>query len=238
MDLFKALEERRKTLRVRDSARPLLLLDIDDTLIDCRYRKRRVFLDFAAQEEIRREFPSESQTLATIPLAMVQYRVFDSLKLLGIDQRDFGDRLFQFWLNNYFTYPYLVLDEAFPGAVRFVRESYANGFALVYLTGRDQPGMGPGTFEAMHKLGFPRHGEHIHFLLKPDPKTPDLAFKMSALEEVAQMGPVAAAFENELSNLNAMAERFPEAAMYWRNTLFSPDPPEPHPRVEVLAHFP
>ena len=35
----------------------------------------------------------------------------------------------------------------------------------------------------------------------------------------------------------ANAERFPEAAMYWRDTLYLPDPPEPHPNIEVLEQF-
>ncbi len=237
MDIFETIESRIRALPA-GSPRALLLLDIDDTLIDCRHRKRQVFLDFVAQGKVLKQFPVACDTLSRITQQEIEYRVADNLKKVGIDEPSFAEQLLQFWLDHYFTYPYLIQDIAFPGAVSFVNKCYQRGLGLVYLTGRDLPGMGPGTFAAMKKLGFPCEQPHIHFLLKPDPKIPDLGFKISALEDVAALGPVVAAFENELSNLNAMALRYPTAAMYWRNTLYAPSPPPPHPHVEVLAHFP
>jgi hypothetical protein len=97
--------------------------------------------------------------------------------------------------------------------------------------------MGQGTFDTMRKLGFPTDGERVHFILKENPAVDDLKFKAMALEKVAPLGKVIAAFENELPNLHVMAERFPDAAMYWRKTLYFPNPPEPLPHVEILLEF-
>ena len=217
----------------------LVCLDLDDTLIDCRHRKHRVFMDFIAQPAIRQRHADASARLAELRWEDIHYRVPDNLKFLAIEDRVFGEELFLFWQRHYFTYPYLLQDQAFPGALHFVKQCFeTEGLGLVYLTGRDVPGMGRGTFESLRLLGFPTEGPDVHVLLKPDPSLHDLHFKRDALEAVDRLGPVLAAFENELPNLNVMAERFPAAAMYWRKTLFAPDPPLPHPRVKVLLNFP
>ncbi len=239
MHLYEQIEElRRQQTRPSETRKPILLLDIDDTLIDCRHRKHKVFMDFIAQAEVRRTFSTECDQLAALSPEAVRYRVHDNLKSLQIKNQEFAAALFDFWRQHYFTFPYLIQDQAFPGAVPFVERSHRSGLALVYLTGRDQAGMGRGTFESLTQLGFPTQGPDIHFMLKPDVNMGDFEFKRLALEEVAQLGPVIAAFENELGNLNAMAQRFPEAAVYWRKTLYAPDPPEPHERVQILFDFP
>lgn len=235
MNIYDHLQRLRQTI---SHAKPILLLDIDDTLIDCRYRKHKVFMDFIAQPEVAAQFPIECAKLRLLPWQSVQYRVADNLISASIDQQDFGAALFAFWRQHYFTYPYLIQDIAFPGAVDFVKYFYDTAHTLVYLTGRDQAGMGAGTLFSLKHLGFPCSGPDIHFILKPDVEMGDLEFKRSALEDVAALGPLLAAFENELGNLNAMALRFPEAAMYWRKTLYAPDPPTPHPRVIQLDAFP
>ncbi len=90
----------------------------------------------------------------------------------------------------------------------------------------------------MEQLGFPVQGPQIHFLLKPHSNLDDHQFKLTAIDSLAPQGPVIAALENELGNLNAMAEKFEDALVYWRPTLYAPNPPAPHPRVKILQNFP
>lgn len=237
MDVYQHLDRLRKNL-TPSTARAVLLLDIDDTLIDCRLRKHRVFMDFIEQPLIQKQFPRECARLAQLEWQAIQYRVHDNLAALAIAQAEFAAALFSFWQRHYFTYPYLIQDIAFDGAIEFVKYHYERDLCLVYLSGRDQKGMGPGTLDSLARLGFPTQGHHIHFILKPEVAMNDFEFKLAALGEVATIGPVLAAFENELGNLNAMAQRFPDAAVYWRKTLYAPDPPPPHPRVQILSDFP
>ena len=215
-----------------------IILDIDDTLIDCRHRKHRVFQDFLREQSLWERYPRECEKLQMLSWESVCYRIDDNLKSAKIENLEFGQLLLSFWRQHYFTYPYLLEDRAFPGALRFVEDCRALGLQIVYLTGRDTPGMGPGTFAGMKKLGFPTEGEDIFFYLKPEAHLDDYEFKKSALEQLTKHGPVIAALENELGNLNAMAERFEEALVYWRPTLYAPNPPLPHPRVRILTHFP
>lgn len=236
MNISESMQRRIEETLARGE-KPLIIFDIDDTIIDCRHRKFRVIRDFIAQPLIREAFPLECLLTERLVWENVQYRVMDTLAIEGVQNQDFGEQLFQFWRQNYFTYPYLIEDEPFPGALEFVQLCHKLGAVIVYLTGRDLPGMGPATFDTIRKLGFPATGDRVHFILKQDPTIEDLEFKVLALEKIAGLGTVIAALENELPNLHAMANRFPEAAMYWRKTLYMPDPPDPMDQVEILLRF-
>jgi len=237
MPIFDSIEARIKKV-LANHQRPLVVFDVDDTLVDCRYRKSVVFKDFASQPEIQKKWPVESQKLLNHNWQNICYLVNDNLKCIGVTDKDFGKAVYDFWFKHYFTYPYLVLDRAFPRAPEFVKRCEAMGAHIVYLTARDHLGMYQGTIEALKNLDFPMHAPHIHVMLKPEISMNDHHFKVGALEQIASLGEVVASFENELINLNAMAERFPEAGMYWRKTLYAPDPPPPHANVETMLHFP
>lgn len=217
---------------------PLVVFDVDDTLIDCRHRKSLVFHAFAREEDHRNRWPDDTRKLSAHHWESLKYRVHDNLHPLSISNRLFADELLNYWLKHYFSYPYLIQDRAFPGAQAFVKTCLDLGSHIIYLTARDHPGMYQGTVEALESLGFPIHKPHIHVMLKPEYSLDDHHFKVGALEEIAKLGEVVASFENELINLNAMAERFPDALMYWRNTLYAPDPPPPHSRVRIMEVFP
>lgn len=217
---------------------PLVVFDVDDTLIDCRHRKSLVFHAFARDDEMQKKWPDDTKKLRDHQWENLKYRVHDNLHPLSITDKIFGEELLSYWLKHYFTYPYLIQDRAFPGAQNFVKRCLEFGAHIVYLTARDHPGMYQGTIEALESLGFPIHKPNIHVMLKPDAAISDYDFKADALEEIAALGEVVASFENELPNLNTMAARFPNALMYWRKTLYAPNPPDPHARVKILEHFP
>jgi phosphoglycolate phosphatase-like HAD superfamily hydrolase len=236
MNLWLELQQRLETIDT--SERPQIILDIDDTLIDCRYRKHQVFRDFLQQPHILAEFPLESERLILLNREDVCYRIEDNLNKVSIQSKEFAKAIFQFWKAHYFTYPYLIHDQAFPGAVNFVQRLEKLGVRVIYLTGRDRKNMEQGTLTALQNLGFPVDGSHIHFYFKPDIGMEDHLFKISVLDHIKQLGPVLAALENELPNLNAMADKFSDALMYWRPTLYAPNPPPPHERVKFLREFP
>lgn len=216
---------------------PLVVFDVDDTLIDCRHRKSLVFHAFAQDKAHVEKWPDDVRKLKAHSWERLQYRVHDNLPPLSIADQIFGEELLSFWLKHYFTYPYLIQDKAFPGAQEFVKKCLDLGAHIVYLTARDHPGMYQGTVVALESLGFPIHKPSIHVMLKQDVSQSDHHFKVEALEEIDRLGEVVASFENELPNLNAMAERFPKALMIWRKTLYAPNPPKPHARVLIMEKF-
>lgn len=215
---------------------PVVIFDIDDTLIDCRHRKLKVFKDFVSQASISEQFPIESELIQNARLDQMRYRVHECMEVLKIDNEIFSKALFDFWLSTYFTNQYLAHDQPFPGAIDFV-ESCHQEAKIIYLTGRDLPGMGEGTKASLKNHGFPWDTERTKLMMKEDPQEADFEFKTNALKKIAQLGTVVASFENELKNLNQMAETFPEALMYWRDTLYLPDPPPPHHSVRTMKSF-
>jgi predicted secreted acid phosphatase len=238
MPIFEDLKLRIQKVQAAGNEHPLVVFDVDDTLIDCRYRKSLVFRDFANQAEVQSKWPEECRILLELGWERLTYRVADNLGKMGIAEGAFGNALFDYWMKHYFTYPYLIQDRAFPGAQAFVAKCVELGAHIVYLTARDHPGMYQGTIEALESLRFPMHSPKTHVMLKPEVSMSDHHFKVGALDQIASLGRVVASLENELINLNAMAEKWPDAAMYWRKTLYAPDPPPPHPRVEVMLQFP
>jgi hypothetical protein len=65
----------------------------------------------------------------------------------------------------------------------------------------------------------------------------DLVFKVSQFENVASLGQVVGAFENEPANINAMAAAFPSAVPIFLDTVHSPKPDVPGPRVQWVKDF-
>lgn len=224
------------------SSRPegSLILDIDDTLIDCRHRKKRVISDFVSQlGDSHASFErSHLERLKSIEVEQVRFRISECLEALEILHPELESQLFGFWRQHYFSYSYLKTDIAFSGAIEFVKQCLRTGVHIIYLTGRDEPGMGQGTRERLLELGFPLEQERIQLILKPDPQQPDLEFKRQALQSIAKsFPPVVALFENEIRNLNMMAEYFKKSSLFWRPTLQSPNQPEPHPDIRSFPSF-
>lgn len=216
---------------------PIVIFDIDDTIIDCRHRKLKVFQDFIKQENISQNYSQQSEALAEASIEDIHYRVHDCMNHLNIDDQKFIEELFEFWLARYFTHDYLIQDKSFHGAEDFVKRCHSAGAHVVYLTGRDEPGMASGTHHMLETLNFPWKVGGTSLILKPEAKLSDFDYKAEALKKIKSMGTVVASLENELKNLNQMAVEFPGALMFWRKTLFLPNPPEPHTAVEELLSF-
>lgn len=215
---------------------PLVIFDLDDTLIDCRYRKHRVFHDFIQQPDIIKFFPDEIPRIRGLSCEKVAYRIVDNMDKAGIKSADFRRKIEEFWAEHYFTNPYVTLDEPFPGSVNFVQDLAKSGTKIVYFSGRDLPGMGKGTRENLTRLGFPM-GKNTELVLKPNSLMPDLTFKQLALPMIRRLGEVVAVFENESRNLNAIAEEFPQAILVLLDTLHSPNPPAPRQGTIILKSY-
>lgn len=215
---------------------PLVVFDLDDTLIDCRHRKHEVFQSFTKEPDIQAHFPDEARRLAHLPVEEIVYRVPHNLDKAGITSPDFRRRADEYWTRHYFTHAYVARDVSFPGAVDFVRAVHQGGANLIYLSGRDIPGMGKGTRQSLTHLGFPLD-DQTELILKPNPLMPDLTFKQLAIPLIRRRGDVIAIFENESRNLNALGEEFPQSLLVLMDTLHSPDPPPSRAGTIVLKKF-
>lgn len=222
---------------LRRGAAPVLLFDLDDTLLLTAYRHVRILREYASLQDTRGRYLEEAWKIVQIEPHQVRYSIPDTLKANGIEHPEVHQEVKSFWFARFFTNDYLSADEPVAGGPRFCREAREKGATLVYLTGRDES-MREGTEASLAKHGFPvPDGKAVRLILKPRFDTPDLEFKAQVLKEVARLGPVAAGFENEPAHINLFADAFPQGRMVLLDTKHSGKPVLPYPSVARLPDY-
>ncbi|MEN9723328.1 MAG: hypothetical protein RJB38_1314 [Pseudomonadota bacterium] len=204
---------------------PIVLLDLDSTLYEVGPRTHQIISEWLATDEARR-FPLVRRELERLEHEHVGYSLKDTFSALGIDATHDEvplaiAALKQFWQERFFSSSYLQYDRPYPGAAEFVQQLHRMGALIVYLTGRDEPGMGQGTREMFLRDGFPWDVDRTHLLLKPAYGLPDLDHKVGAAHFIRRHGLLVASFENEPANLLAIYEQFPDAMHVFVETVSS-----------------
>lgn len=212
---------------------PVVVFDLDGTLMDNRPRTAIILQELA--EELRREAHVAAEIIAKATPDNLAYLLTESLKTLGVDAPDLTRRAEEFWKKRFFTDDYLKHDIAVPGSVELARACYAAGATLVYFTGRDLPFMSLGSFQSLRDLGFPIGVVGTELVLKPDAKIPDEAYKRAEGPNMARIGEVIAAFDNEPGNCNAFQEMCPGADVVFVDTQHLPGAPALDERVHIVA---
>lgn len=195
----------------------LAVVDIDSTLMDTTPRNRRIM------ESAARLFPELSPVLTQLSRDDLGWGAARTAAARAGMDPDRTAQLFTYWRERFFNNAWLSYDRPYSGAAALMNELRARNIGIIYLSGRDIPNMEAGTVESLQVHGFPV-GRGTRFLLKPSPDMPDLAFKQDACTEIATLGTVVLALENEPANANALKAAFPEAQVFLIRTITSPDP--------------
>ena len=111
------------------------------------------------------------------------------------------------------------------------------GAEVVYLTGRDEPGMGIGTRGRLLEDRFPLDVPRTHLLLKKSFELDDLEHKSKASDYVKRLGNLVASFENEPPNLIALSDIFPAAMHVFVDTVYSERPALPRSGLYRITGF-
>lgn len=219
------------------SRRPVVVMDVDDTLLSTDRRHIRILKEFAGQRHVRARYLNHAWTLLQLEPQMLRYSITDTARAAGIGDPELLAELRDFWFARFFTNDYLLADEPVSGAAAYCRELARAGAFLVYLTGRDET-MKEGTLASFDKHGFPLpEPGRVELILKPRFDTPDLEFKTQALGLVEKAGAVAGAFENEPAHINLFRGLFPEAKNVFVDTKHSGRPVTPHPAVHWIRDY-
>jgi hypothetical protein len=219
-------------VKARSGKKPLVIFDIDDTLLLTAHRNLRILKEFAGQPSVTKAWPKDAAALLGLRPESLKYSIVDSAKAAGVETPELVEELKGFWRMRFFTNAYLAADEPLPGAAPYCSELAQAGARIVYMTGRDET-MRAGTEESLARHGFPKH----ELVLKPRFDTPDLEFKTQALARLHKEGSVEGAFENEPAHVNLFQAAFPTALMFFVETKHSGKPIEPHPAAARIKHF-
>jgi beta-phosphoglucomutase-like phosphatase (HAD superfamily) len=212
---------------------PVVVFDLDGTLLDNRPRTCAILHELA--RELRATEPDAALLLAAARPDALAYLLTDSLGRLGIHRTDLVARAETFWRERFFADHHLEHDVEVPGAVAFARACHEAGATLVYMTGRDLPLMGIGSFRSLRDLGFPIGLAGTELVLKPDAAMPDEAFKRLTGPQLGRIGAVVAIFDNEPANCNVLLDQHPGADSVLVDTQHLPGAPALDARVKVIA---
>ncbi len=214
---------------------PVVVFDLDGTLMDNRPRTCAILREFGASLKTRE--PAIAESLMHAEPGHLAYLLSDSMEALGVHRTDLVAELQVFWRARFFADDHLVHDVALPGAVKFAHDCYEAGAILVYMTGRDLPLMGIGSFRSLRDLGFPIGVPGTELVLKPDAAMADEAYKRLEAPKLARVGRVVAAFDNEPGNCNVFKTHFPEAESVFVDTQHLPGAPALSPGVATIGDF-
>ncbi|MCA9520857.1 MAG: HAD family hydrolase [Myxococcales bacterium] len=234
MEIYTELIDRLERARARDRE-ALLVFDLDGTIYNNELRTLRILLEFAHLHAKR--FPDLQRQIDKLPCAVLQYKIADTLRGLGLADAEMIDEVEQFWFDRFFTSEYEIHDLPTPGAVDLVNALYQRGAVPVYLTGRDAPNMLLGTVQTLLRDGFPVGTVDTRLILKDRFERDDTEFKRSVFEHLERCGDVIAAFDNEPGLANLFRERFPEALVFWLDTHHAPDAEPLRPDVLRIENF-
>jgi hypothetical protein len=214
---------------------PVVVFDLDGTLMDNRPRTCAILRDFG--ELVKAQEPAVAEALRQVQPDQLAYLLSDSMERLGIHRTELVAALQVYWRERFFIDDYLTHDIALPGAVKFAHDCYEAGAILIYMTGRDLPLMGTGSFRSLRDLGFPIGVPGTELVLKPDASMPDEAYKRLEAPKLARVGRVVAAFDNEPGNCNVFKLHFPDAESVFVDTQHLPGAPPLSPGVATIGDF-
>ncbi len=222
------------SIRTERANRPVVLFDLDGTLYDNRPRTLRILHAFAAQ------LPSDQHEIAekirAIPYTGLTYRLDETLAPLGVSA-DIIEKAKAAWRVRFFTDAACSDDVPVRGSVHFVRKCWDLGATVVYLTGRDIPGMLLGTQRTLRDDGFPIAIPRVELVMKPTFEEGDTEFKLRLLVELGELGKVVASFDNEPGNCNLFFRRWPDAHTVLLDTQKAPGAPPLDAGIATVPTF-
>ena len=212
---------------------PVVVFDIDSTLLDTSRRHLAILDDFLARIGAGEALVETSRKLHRTG---VGWSVVDDFRKAGVADRELLEALGRFWRERFFAPAYMTRDIPVPGAPAFVRACHEAGAWCYYLTARVLSDTEAVTRNTLRRYRFPLDSRTT-LAMKPARHVDDHAFKFDAMERIAKCGEVVAAFDNDPANINMFHARFPGAICVLMDTVRAPDSPPPAAGVLILGHF-
>jgi len=226
--LEKVLDEvvRRNSLAMLEGKKPVVVFDLDSTLYDVSPRTLKIIREWQHSEGLHVQDPILNDRLNAVSANRLGYSLWDTFLNVDINQNleqleNSHASLKKYWGERFFSNEYLKYDVPYPGAKTFVNKVKLAGAEVVFLTGRDEPGMKEGTVSNLKRDGFVTEQENTVLLMKENFKSSDSSHKIKMAPIIRLLGPVVASFENEPQNLVELSRLFPGAMHIFVDTLCS-----------------
>jgi hypothetical protein len=188
-------------------ASPLIVFDLDSTLLDNRPRQALILREYGAEV-------GHALLAGASPDHWHGWDVRVAMANAGLSPEDI-ERHFEpfrgYWFERFFTSHYCAVDRPIAGAPAYARAASATGARVLYVTGRHEE-MRAGTIESFVEPGFPApDGDGVQLIMKPTLDEHDDAYKERTYARLRELGAVVAAFDNEPTHINGYRAGFPDA---------------------------
>jgi hypothetical protein len=214
---------------------PVVALDLDLTLIDNTARTRRILTEYITTRPM-----SEADRTVALHRATsdpIAFSILTNWANLGLDDAEARGPALAFWRARFFAGDYCRFDVPYPHAARACAVLHGVGAQVVYLTARLAPEQGVETVRFLQHHGFPVCEAGTHLWMKAKATESDDDYKKRACADLARLGQVVAAVDNEPGHCNALATAFPQAHVALFASRHSPGAPPVAPGVLALASW-
>lgn len=204
-----------RSKKVLTSGMPVLaVFDLDSTLFDVSPRIQKIIHDFADHSPELATDPATKDLLKAARTINTDWGMRGALERAGLNHTDnttLTDAIRKFWKEKFFSSEYLKYDTPFEGAIDYVNTLFNLGVEIVYLTGREEVKMKPGTLEGLRLHGFPYDPPRASLAMRPSHQTEDELFKNDwFIKAPKHRFEVIWFFENEPLNIDAIRKSHPE----------------------------
>jgi len=173
---------------------PVVVFGLDGTLFDTRPRTLQILLEYA--DEVAADDVDLANALRELSAERVHYLLSETLAECGVRHADVVRDVTSYWRERFHSDEYCGFDDVPFGAVDYVRKIHRAGGSVVYVSGRDVPGMLLGTVTMLRDQGYPIAEPGVQLALKPDATLGNESFKRQVFKRISAEGDVVAAFHS------------------------------------------
>jgi hypothetical protein len=219
----------------------LAVFDLDSTLFDLSLRVGAIVDEFIeAAARAGRLGGRERAALERLQITRHDWGLEGPLARVGLNQaadQALARELLALWRTRFFSNRYLSRDVPLEGSVDYVQKLHRAGAQILYLTGRDRPGMWDGTWASLLETGFPLDQPGTDLVLKSHAGVDDAEFKAEVLCDLAARHDRIVLFENEPVNINRVEKALPGKVHYIFVATAHSGLESLQPEVEVIHDF-
>lgn len=211
----------------KSGKRPVVILDIDETILDARPRKLAVLRAYIEEKiHSKPDMALAQDRAADLKPEDLPYDTDGMIRVAGLSGRGLEDDYAGYFRRHFMSSRYLHLDTETPGAREFLLAIKGQGAEIVYLTGRIEETMREGTIGRFRDLSLPIDEDGVSLIMTSDDRERESEYKTRLMAQAIGNGVLAAFFENEPANINAIARIYPDAIYYLVGDRHKPNAPQ------------
>ena len=235
-------------IQAAETHRPIIIFDLDHTLVDTNYRIAAILRDLGRELDLPQLLDLQHHQIESL-----KERDFAALK--GLDSKfvesligDHKDGTFQtslFGKRFCFDASYLPHDGLIPGGPEFVeRLALALDADIVYLTGRPRAQFQEGTMTQLAYFNYPGFGRRAHYRQRTDLFLRPVGFsgsvddfKMGVISELVKKGPIVAIYDDSTRNVNRFRRELPPETVIVRLNHNVSDTEGLAPGIDQISNY-